>query len=262
MFKNFLSTWLEEEQKKGLPKNIKILWERDGGREAAESTFSRIVQDHFVGIEIIESIGGFTKAASVIRNALPTDKITRSGDFGEIFATEYVDQYTAFTVPIRRLRYKDDRAVAMRGDDVLGFDFGSNPPRVLKVEAKSRVNLTPSVVQEAGDALRRHCGRPNPSTLSFVSRRLRETQRHDLAESVEQLQEANISTRSVEHLIFTVSENDPAGRLTAHARSSIRGVRRNLAGCRIKAHTKFIQSVFDRAAEIGAPNGNGRSSPN
>jgi len=214
------------------------------------------VVDHLIGAEIIQSIGGFKKAAGVIRNSIPVTKISRSGDFGEIMATEFVEQATEYSVPILRLRYKDDRNMAMRGDDVLGFEFDKSPPRVLKVEAKSRASLTSAVVKDASDGLCRHQGRPNPSTLSFISRRLRETGKDDLAEIIEGLQESDISLASVSHLIFTLSGNDPATLLASHAKSPIPGISRRLAGCIIADHASFIGQVFDGVVSGRIADGN------
>jgi len=214
------------------------------------------VLDHLVSADIIESIGGLKKAATIIRNSLPLSKISRSGDFGEIMATEFVEQATEYSVPVRRLRYKDDRSVAMRGDDVLGFQFDQVPPKVLKTESKSRANLTNAVVKEASDGLCRHQGRPNPSTLSFISRRLREMDQHDLAELIEELQESDIPLASISHLIFTLSGNDPANVLVSEAKSPIKAISRQLAGCLIPDHASFIAQVFDTLIG-GSADGNG-----
>jgi hypothetical protein len=244
----FIATWLEAETPDGSPANVTVLRERPAKRVAVKKALRKTVLEHLVGADIIQSMGGFKKAAVVIRNALPATKISRSADLGEILATEFVDQTSDYTVPIRRLRFKDDRAVAMRGDDVLGFDFSKDPIGILKGEAKSRAKLTTAVVTSACDAVCRNHGRPNPSTLGFISRRLREAGKHDLAEEVEKLQESSIPLRSIGHLIFTLSGNDPAALLSKSAKSPIKGIKRQLAGCQIKDHSKFISDLFDELA--------------
>ena len=46
----------------------------------------------------------------------------RSGDLGEIYATEWIDSSERrLRAPIKRLRWKDHRNMAMRGDDVIGI---------------------------------------------------------------------------------------------------------------------------------------------
>lgn len=245
MTKPFIDNWLEDATPKGLPKNVRVLSERPKKRSVVEKSIRSAVLDHLVGAKLISSMGGYKKAAQVIVNALPSTKIGRSGDLGEILATEYVDQQTEYSVPIRRLRFKDDRQMAMRGDDVLGFDFDSKPLRVLKAESKSRKQLTPAVVVAACDGLCRHRGRPNPSTLSFISRRLRESDSHDLAQQIEQLQRTDIKLSAIEHLLFTLSGNDPAQLLADRSGSPIKGIKRSLAGCHITDHAEFIRSIFD-----------------
>lgn len=256
MAATFIKSWLQSETPKGAPSNLIVLTERPKQRSLVEAAIQGAVLDHLVGADIIAAIGGFTKAANVVRNALPASKRARSGDFGEILATEYVDQATPYRVPIRRLRFKDDRAMAMRGDDVLGFQFGTTPLNVLKTEAKSRVSLSSSTAKEACDGLCRHQGRPNPSTLSFISRRLREMGQHDLAAAIENLQESEIPLTTVGHLIFTLSSNNPITALTSVSRSPIQGIVRQLAGCVIPDHAAFIQEIFDSAVKGAALDGN------
>lgn len=257
MAKEFLTKWLEESPDDSLPDNVTVLRERSGQRSLAQAALREAVRDHLVGLDIIQSMGGFARAANVVRNALPTTKIMRSGDLGEIIATEYVDQCTQFVVPVRRLRYKDDRSVAMRGDDVLAFDINAAPTRILKTEAKSRVKLSAEVIEDAGESLRRHRGRPNPCTLSFISRRLRECRKHKLAAIVEQLQEADIRQDRVEHLIFTFSGNNPANLLARYTQSPFRRIRRQLIGCVVRDHGKFVAAVFEAAARAEPSHGNG-----
>jgi len=256
MANGFIQSWLKAETPAGAPTNLIVLTERPKQRSIVEKSVQEAVVDHLVGAEIIEAIGGFTKAASVVRNALPGSKRARSGDFGEILATEYVDQATVYDVPVRRLRFKDDRAMAMRGDDVLGFEFGTAPLNVLKTESKSRVSLSSQTAKQACAGLCRHQGRPNPSTLSFISRRLREMGKHDLAEAVEQLQESDIPLSTVSHLIFTLSSNSPVTALSSVSTSPIHGITRHVVGCVITDHAAFIQKIFDGLVQGPASDGN------
>ena len=70
-------------------------------------------------------------------------KQIRSGDLGEIYATEWIDAHSGgYRAPIKRLRWKDHRNMAMRGDDVIGILQDAQTQRLhfLKTEAKSRVD--------------------------------------------------------------------------------------------------------------------------
>ena len=65
---------------------------------------------------------GKPAAASLIEAKLPTTKAIRSGDLGEIYATEWIDAHSGgYHAPIERLRWKDHRNMAMRGEDVIGI---------------------------------------------------------------------------------------------------------------------------------------------
>lgn len=117
---------------------ISLYTERPGARSFGLAALKKLVADHFVGEGTIAKAGGYTKSAAIISNSLPTNKRTRSGDLGELLATEYLNSETPFVVPIRKLRWKSDRETAMHGNDVIGVDTKGKPVRVLKGECKSR----------------------------------------------------------------------------------------------------------------------------
>jgi hypothetical protein len=218
-----------------------LLQERDGGRALVFDSLREVVKDHFEKADILARMG-YARAAKHLENKLPTNIKTRSGDLCEILATEYVRECTGYDVPINRLRYKDDREMAMRGDDVIGVRRVAGRVQVLKGEAKSRAQLSVTVVKEACDSLTRHASRPNPSSLAFVASRLREEDRDDEADVIETLMEVSIPDRDIEHLVFTLSGNDPAAVLAAHAQAPIR---RRLAGMHIFDHQQFIKDVYE-----------------
>lgn len=64
---------------------------------------------------------GKAAAAKMITDLLPQTPQIRSGDLGEIYATEWIDAHSGYRAPIKRLRWKDHRNMAMRGDDVIGM---------------------------------------------------------------------------------------------------------------------------------------------
>jgi hypothetical protein len=147
---HFINNWLDARRPHGECPNLVVLSERPDARKLVVPAVCKAVKDHLVGLAVIERIGGFKKAAKVIKNRLPTSKAIRSGDLGEILATEYVAQKTTYTVPIKRLRHKDDRQTSMRGDDVIGIRSAKGRRvQVLKVEAKSRAALATAVIEEA-----------------------------------------------------------------------------------------------------------------
>jgi hypothetical protein len=241
----FLDDWLEIEPREGGPATVTVYVEKSGGRDLVQKALANAILDHLVGVEVIEMLGGYEKSVNVIRNSLPIDKKIRSGDVGEILLTEHIEQQTDFRVPLKRLRYKDDRAVSMRGDDLLAIRTDDSTVKVLKAEAKSRENLYESVVAEASDALMKYDGRPNPSTLAFLTRMLRMKEQHDDAEIIERLQNEQVHPENLTHLIFTCSGNQPRAALEAKAQSPDPRIRRTLVGFWINEHQNFIRLLFE-----------------
>ncbi len=225
--------------------NVDVLVERTAERAAVFETLVETTADHIIGLKVIEKLGGFPKAKHLLENRVPTDKKARSGMLGEIFATEYVDQETEFSVPVRRLRHRDTREQAMRGDDVLGFCGNGERVRVMKVEAKSRAYLTTASIVEARAGLANHMGRPNPETLAFLECHLRMFDRDKEADPISFLQQNSITTKHVCHLLFTLSGNSPKKFLEINSNTIQKGIELRLCGFLVPDHAKFVKSVFD-----------------
>lgn len=106
--------------------------------------------------EAILSKWGKPRPAKYLAAKLPTKQISRSGELGEIIATEYINAgELPYEVPIKRLRWKDTREWPMRGEDMLGFNFKSHKLQFLKGESKSRKFLKETVITAARKALNR-----------------------------------------------------------------------------------------------------------
>ncbi len=177
----------------GLPSKLSIRWlrrisstsagvpiyeERPKSRAPAMKELSKLLCDHFVGEDTIMKMGGYPKAANTIRNSMPISKRTQSGDLGELIATEYVDSQTPFKVPIRKFRWKSDRKMPMHGNHIIAIlQLKNGTVKVLKGESKSAQLLSNATVKSAARALDDHNGRPNPSTLAFIAKRLYEAGR-------------------------------------------------------------------------------------
>lgn len=208
----------------------------------------RAIIDHFRKVQHVECQIrrlGYESALNSLRNKIPHDIKTRSGDLGEILCTEYVIQKTDFCVPIKKLLGKDDRDRTMRGNDVLGFRTLNNVNQVLKCESKSRRNLSNSVVQEAEDGLLQHDGRPNPSTLAFLQDKLEDEERTDEADYLSNLQEQDFSFQNLRHLIFTFSGNAPYSYLASKQSPPENQPSRILIGVQIEDHENFINSIYE-----------------
>ena len=128
---------------------------------------------------------------------------------------------------------------------------------MLKVEAKSRARLVPSVVEDARDGLAKNKGRPNPETLSFIECTLRMHSRDAEAEPIARLQQESIRARNIRHLIFTLSGNDPTNHLNGGTEAVREGIGLSLCGCWVSNHSDFVEKVFDSCLALGDSDGVG-----
>ncbi len=193
---------------------------------------------------------GKPAAAALIEGKLPTTKNVRSGDLGEIYATEWIDAHSGgYRAPIKRLRWRDHRNMAMRGDDVIGIlqDAATNRLHFLKTEAKSRVALTGQVLMDARAGLDKDGGLPSAHALSFISARLLELDNLPLVDAIDDaLLKHGVPLQSVKHLLFTFSGNAPDALLTASLQTYPGPINQWGVGLRVEGHAAFIGAVYDR----------------
>ncbi len=192
---------------------------------------------------------GKPQAAAFIEGKLPTTKQIRSGDLGEIYATEWIAAHGGYQVPIKRLRWKDHRNMAMRGDDVIGINQArpNGPIQFLKTEAKSRVSLTAGVVAEARAGLEKDGGLPSAHALSFISERLLELGNQALADAIDDAQfKTGITAVQVRHLLFTFSGNAPGAHLSASLVAYAGAIAQWSLGLHVEGHAEFVEDVYER----------------
>ncbi len=193
---------------------------------------------------------GKAAAAQLITDLLSQTPQIRSGDLGEIYATEWIDAHSGYRAPIKRLRWKDHRNMAMRGDDVIGILQDAQTQRLyfLKTEAKSRAALTGQVLTEARASLDKDGGLPSAHALSFISARLLELNNLPLADAIDEaLLKHGIPVQNVRHLLFTFSGNAPDALLTASLQAYPGPINQWGIGLRVAEHGDFIGAVYDRA---------------
>ncbi|MFU0505325.1 Hachiman antiphage defense system protein HamA [Pseudaminobacter sp. NGMCC 1.201702] len=212
-----------------------------------------IVPGHYASEEqVARALARLGKPASaaLIDGKLPTTKAIRSGDLGEIFATEWIDAHSGgYRAPIKRLRWKDHRNMAMRGEDVIGIlqDAATERLHFLKTEAKSRVALTTQVLTDARAGLDKDGGLPSAHALSFISARLLELDNLPLADAIDDaLLKHGIPQQNVKHLLFTFSGNAPDALLTASLQAYPGPINQWGIGLRVEGHAAFIGAVYDR----------------
>ena len=215
------------------------------------AAMAAVVPTHYAAAERVVGILrrlGKLEAAKYLEGKLPTSKRLRSGELGEILATEFIAEQSRYQVPIKRLRWKDHRNMAMRGDDVIGIykDPQTGGLQFLRTEAKSRVTLSATVVAEARAGLDKDGGLPSAHALSFITDRLAELGNDALADAILDVQlKHGIQPQSVSHLLFTFSGNNPNAHLARALQSYSGGIAQWSVGLRIEGHTAFVAAVYD-----------------
>lgn len=193
---------------------------------------------------------GKSAAATLVEEKLPTTKAIRSGDLGEIYATEWIDAHSGgYHAPIKRLRWKDHRNMAMRGEDVIGIlqDQQTHLLHFLKTEAKSRAALTAQVVAEARANLNKDGGLPSGHALTYISARLLELGNAPLADAIDDaLLKHGIPIANVRHLLFVFSGNSPEAMLTASLQAYPGAFSQWGVGLHVNGHAAFIGAVYDQ----------------
>jgi hypothetical protein len=188
---------------------------------------------------------GAPKTSELLKEHLPTTKTARSGDLGEILATEFTEHKLGFSVPVRRLRWKDGRNMALRGDDIVAINRDPEGRlKFLKGESKSRAKLTSSTIKDAAATLDRDSGHPTRHSVLFVAERLRDKGEYRLAKDLETAILQSFRDSPVEHLLFTVSGNNPEIHLLNHLKECKNSRRRHAVGFCIVKHGKFIERLF------------------
>ena len=223
--------------------------------ETAKEQLAVLVPEHYASpdriAEVLRKLGK-PAVATLVETLLPQKSSLRSGDLGEIIATEYIEELTQYSVPIRRLRWKDHREMAMRGDDAIGVKVpGANSPiDFLKVEAKSRAALQTSVVTEAREALNGSDGLPTSHALNFVSQRCHEIGNTEVADAIDHAALVDgIVPQQVRHMLFTFSGNKPISFLKQDLDGYLGGISQLSVGVQVEQHQQFIAGVFDEALD-------------
>ena len=188
-------------------------------QDAAIDAIAGVVPSHYASeariADIFATLGKHASAAYV-RDKLPTTATLRFGELGEILAATYVADYSTYQT-IRKLRWKDHRNMAMRGDDILGVQVSpTGEMHFLKGEVKSRGSLTTATINDARKALKASRNRPSPHALAAMADRLDEVGDAALgAQILTHQYKLGIKLDQVTHFIFTFSGNDPSSFLQA-----------------------------------------------
>ena len=245
--------WCEHQDEQVAEHDLKVFRVLPEKLNDAYTNVAAAVRTHYMSPERIanqlEKLGK-QKAASALRSRMPETARGRSGDLGEILATEFVDEEMSYRAAIKRLRWKQRRDMPMLGEDVIGIRQSEDEPiKFLKGEAKSWQALSNKPITQARDALDDNFGLPSSDALNFVVEHLIGMGQKDLADAIEIAQwETGILPEQVEHLLFTFSQNDPQTVLQNNLNTYAGDIHQNYIGLSIADHQGFIKKIYEIAA--------------
>lgn len=252
--------WCESTKEKNKRKHYWTYVERDGGRDEICNDLVETIRSHYERLErIAEDVErlGFAVAAKILSEEMPQTKKGRSGDLGEILATELVEEEVGLRVPVRRLRYKDGRNMAMRGDDFIGAGYDGDGEKLwlLKGEAKSNKVLGKTTVTSARKVLNRDSGRCTPDSLLFIANRLLDSNNPDDNELGRSLRDEvglnSLRADRIDHMLFTVSGNGPHASLKEDLDATSANRDHYVVNIHIEDHQDFIAQMYQEAEDLG-----------
>jgi len=255
--KNFFDTWLEASEETDQRKTLWRATEVKGQRDGALDELCLRARSHYVRDEEIATFLdtlGYEGAAEVIRCNYPEGPTCRSGDLGEILCAEVIEEWCEFEVPIRKLRYKDHRDQAMRGEDVIGVSHDNvGKLRLLKAEAKSARALSTATVQSARRGLEANSGRPTAHSMIYLARRLLDQggSKEELGKEI--LREAvsiAVPKNRITHCLFSITGN-PAEQMLDDDFANADGTRDQfIIHIQIPDHGEFVEQVYDKVINL------------
>ncbi|SLJ91183.1 Hachiman antiphage defense system protein HamA [Novosphingobium mathurense] len=232
-------------------------FEADAAKLTSAVTYvASVVPGHYTAANrvahILDKLGK-AEAADYIITKLPTGPRSRSGDIGEILASGWVSEFTGYKMGVLKLRWKDHREMAMRGDDILAVrPDAEGTVRFLKGEVKSRASLGQKTIEEARKALLGNDGRPTPHALAFVSDRLFESGDTDLSDLIDKYQlKERIKVDQMSHLMFMFTGNNPCKLLSADLEAYKGRIPQFGVGLRVSSHQDFIKKIFAKVVADG-----------
>ena len=252
--------WCDATREKDKRKRYWTYVEKDGGRDEIRDDLAETIRSHYDRLErIAEDVDrlGYKVAAKILSEAMPQTPKGRSGDLVEILATELVEEEIGLRVPVRRLRYKDGRNMAMRGDDFIGAGYDGDGEKLwlLKGEAKSNKVLGKATVTSARKVLNRDSGRCTPDSLLFVANRLLESNDPDdnaLGRSLrDEVGLKSLRADRIDHMLFTVSGNGPHASLKEDLDAAGTNRDHYVVNIHVEDHQDFIAAMYQEAEDLG-----------
>lgn len=250
--------WCDNTQTSRKKKHFWRFVEKKDGRADITEDLCKTVLSHYHDLDRIADDMkrlGYEATAEIVRSRLPTRPRARSGDLGEILAAELVEEEMGFVVPVRRLNYKDDREMPLRGDDFIGVGYDDRDRLcLLKGEAKSRKSLTKTTIGQARAALNENQGRCTPASLLFVADRLMDRGGDDEAlgrDIRDEVGTKSLPRGRIEHALFVISGNKPPKALQKDLSNADSGREHTVMHLYVEDHQQFIAFIYDRVSVLG-----------
>ncbi|UAY53207.1 Hachiman antiphage defense system protein HamA [Ferruginibacter albus] len=253
--------WCDQKREDDKKTSLWTVSEKANIRDKIFPKLLPIVRSHYEDLtRIADALSelGYKKAEKILKGRMPQTATARSGDLGEILATEFAEEAFDFTIPIKRLRYKDGRDMPLRGDDFIGIRYNEKEGLfLLKGESKSRLKLTKTVITEARTVLNKDNGRCTPISLSFVYDRLLDSTDDDDKKLGKILRNevANdaLPPSKITHALITFSGNSPIELLRSDLKAADAKRSQNVVNIYIPDHVNFIKLTFEKAQKLGNP---------
>ena len=187
--------------------------EENAARVRVKRAITEAIVDHHITPEVLEGAltrRGFTKTKAFLMERLPTEARTRTGNFGEVLASEHLRQRHGYDMPVFKLRYMDNPQMPMRGEDLVAFRLGKKKSitALCVGEAKAMQTFDSREVNDAHARLKT-AYHPHPVSLMMISSILHD-RKDKLAEQVDIILET-LGTKPIrrENWIFIITGNTP-----------------------------------------------------
>ncbi|MEE9454684.1 MAG: Hachiman antiphage defense system protein HamA [Paracoccaceae bacterium] len=254
---DLFDTWFDTSEETNGRKTFWRATENEGQRELLLDEIATRTRSHYASdmeVATFLEVLGYDDAAEVMRTNYPEGATGKSADLGEILCAEIVEEWCEFKVPIRKLRYKDHRDQAMRGEDVIGIRHDAQGRLcLLKGEAKSARSLSSGTVEEARDGLNKNLGRPTAHSMMYLARRLIEQRgaSEELGKEIlaEAAQKAVPQTR-ITHCFFAITGNKAGDMLDEDYVNAGSERDQYIIHIRIPEHGAFVAEVYEKVIDI------------
>lgn len=255
---DLFDTWCEADEETSGRKTLWRAKEKEGAREEVLEEIARRTRSHYVSdLEIAHFLeaSGYHHAAKAVKEQYPDKPTGRSADLGEILGTEIIEEWCKHKVPIRKLRDKDHREQAMRGEDVIGIKIDDqNRLCLLKAEAKSARSLAEATVIKARNALDHNYGRPTAHAMMFVARRLLKSDSAEDQEIGKRLLQESVQSAvpksRLSHCLFAFTGNKAGEMLDNDFENAEEGRDQFIIQLRVRDHGDFVRTVFEKVSDI------------